>query len=282
MYSTSGCWVQNAGTRGRILLAISAVLGLCIFVGGLRSQDSQPPPQPSSADQAKKVYDEAKTAAQEAKRKALDEAEKTFSQAMASAKKEYLAKLNVAFKAAMAAENLAEANRIDALRKSAVLGAATVPEVRDIKKEALDYHQLILDSAKRLTASGEKAGRALGDSINKATVTEEFRKNMQELRGTLASIRTEMKTWTVPKSKSAANLQEGVEKFLKSQDKDIEFIEEMAKVLDDKGIPPNDKKSKVLKMLDQLEDMDKGPAAELQALQRAFAAEHNITLNKSN
>lgn len=97
-----------------LLAAVFILTG--IGVGrGLNGEDSQPPPKPSPSppDKEQIIYDQAEAAAQEAKRKAVADAEKKFRKDMRLAKIEYLFKLNRAFKEAMLAGNLEDANRID-------------------------------------------------------------------------------------------------------------------------------------------------------------------------
>jgi hypothetical protein len=148
---------------------------------------------------------------------------------------------------------------------------------------ALKYNQALVEGTQKLQKVGLEFGKAAGAALVSANDGDIARAEQayQEMKKAVKAVQDEIKNLTVPPGQSAKELSEAFNTFLKQQEEGInrEFSELMDVLRDKKSVLAA-KQGKFNQILNKAAADEQASLATVNAAQRKFAQEHNITLKQ--
>ena len=154
---------------------------------------------------------------------------------------------------------------------------------RKQQKEAVEFNNKLVAFNKRLHDDASELGELVGKRISGKKVTDKaLDDGLAKLKATVASVRRESKAMKVPDDPLARELFESYEVFLDGQEKLVGKIGDLV-ALAKKPIGPKGKgRAKLVRavrpILKAVQQQEQASLKALKALQRRYAAKHNITL----
>ncbi len=146
-------------------------------------------------------------------------------------------------------------------------------------KEAVTFNDNLVRSLQRLSSAGQNFGESIKPVLQGQNPNvQEVRRTQKEAADVLASVKADMKTWSIPPRESAQNLYQSFANVMTIQEEAIGHFGEIVKICEDPKKSNQMRADQISQTIRKFEDHEKVAIMDLQAKQKVFAKDHNIKL----